>query len=251
MHAAPAPLTRSSSSDSASSASPASSAGSSPPSPSSSASSPPSPSPSYALLDQMSAAGQSYLAPAAAGAGAGATDLRTLAPHDALRLLASGLVKMLDASRPVAPAHAPAASAELAIPAPDKHAQHALIARRFWCKSAPDIPIDVYLERIHHYCPISPAVYMATSLYIYRLCVVSRVITLTDLNVHRLLLAGLRVASKTLEDINHQQRRFAKVGGLSETELCRLEIGFLFLIDFDLHVSPHVLHAQADFLRAI
>ncbi|KAK9320758.1 cyclin-domain-containing protein [Lipomyces orientalis] len=133
----------------------------------------------------------------------------------------------------------------------DKANQRSIISRRFWSKSAPGIDIEKYLLRIHQYCPISTAVYLATSLYIYRLCIVNQAIPLTPLNVHRLVVAALRVASKSLEDINHLQKRFAKVGGLSEQELCRLEIGFLFLMDFDLKLDVDVLEEQAGILMAL
>ncbi|KAK9363138.1 cyclin-domain-containing protein [Lipomyces starkeyi] len=133
----------------------------------------------------------------------------------------------------------------------DKANQRSIISRRFWSKSAPGIDIEKYLLRIHQYCPISTAVYIATSLYIYRLCIVNQAIPLTPLNVHRLVVAALRVASKSLEDINHLQKRFAKVGGLSEQELCRLEIGFLFLMDFDLKLEVDMLEEQAGVLMAL
>ncbi|KAK9434544.1 cyclin-domain-containing protein [Lipomyces doorenjongii] len=133
----------------------------------------------------------------------------------------------------------------------DKANQRSIISRRFWSKSAPGIDIEKYLLRIHQYCPISSSVYIATSLYIYRLCVVNQAIPLTPLNVHRLVVAALRVASKSLEDINHLQKRFAKVGGLSEQELCRLEIGFLFLMDFDLKLEVDMLQEQAGVLIAL
>ncbi|KAK9389012.1 cyclin-domain-containing protein [Lipomyces mesembrius] len=133
----------------------------------------------------------------------------------------------------------------------DKANQRSIISRRFWSKSAPGIDIEKYLLRIHQYCPISASVYIATSLYIYRLCIVNQAIPLTPLNVHRLVVAALRVASKSLEDINHMQKRFAKVGGLSEQELCRLEIGFLFLMDFDLKLEVDMLEEQAGVLMAL
>lgn len=80
------------------------------------------------------------------------------------------------------------------------------------------------LARIHRFCPLSTAVYLAASVYLHRLAVTERVIPITRLNVHRLLLAALRVASKGLEDLSYPHKRFAKVGGLSEYELSRLEV---------------------------
>ncbi|KAK9460811.1 cyclin-domain-containing protein [Lipomyces oligophaga] len=129
--------------------------------------------------------------------------------------------------------------------------QRVIISRRFWSKSVPGIDIGKYVERLHQYCPISPAVYLTTSVYLWRLCVVHRAVPLTPLNVHRLVLAALRVASKTLEDVNHPQRRFAKVGGLSDAELGRLEIGFLFLMGFDLRVDVDILEQQAAVLEGL
>jgi len=74
---------------------------------------------------------------------------------------------------------------------------------------------------------MSTAVYIAASLYLHRLAVVDRILPITRYNVHRLVLASLRVASKACEDLSHSHKRFAKVGGLSENELSRLEVSKL------------------------
>jgi len=94
----------------------------------------------------------------------------------------------------------------------------------------------------------------------------------TRLNVHRLLLAALRVANKSLEDIIYSRTALAKVGGLRQTELARLEIGefyphfspflkknyamltaffsgFCFLLDFDLRVDEAEMERQVMILR--
>ena len=92
--------------------------------------------------------------------------------------------------------------------------QHGAITRKFYSKKPPPISLEEYLMRLHRYCPMSTAVYLATSLYIHRLAVVERIIPVTSRNVHRLVLAGLRVAMKALEDFSYPHRRFAKVGGV-------------------------------------
>ncbi|KAJ4290001.1 hypothetical protein N0V88_006802 [Collariella sp. IMI 366227] len=69
-------------------------------------------------------------------------------------------------------------------------------------------------QPIDGYCPLSTAVYVAASLYIHRLAVLERAIVVTQRNAHRLLLAGLRVAVKALEDLTYPHSRFARVGGL-------------------------------------
>ncbi|KAJ9161591.1 Cyclin-domain-containing protein [Coniochaeta hoffmannii] len=128
--------------------------------------------------------------------------------------------------------------------------QHAAMTRRFYSKRPPPISITAYLARIHRFCPMSTAVYLATSLYIQRLAVKERAIAVTGRNVHRLLLAGLRVAMKALEDTSYSMSKMAKVGGVSEVELARLEINFCFLTGFELVCGPVELQEQWDNLRS-
>lgn len=125
--------------------------------------------------------------------------------------------------------------------------QQGAIIRKFYSKKPPPIDLEEYLLRLHRYCPMSTAVYLATSLYIHRLAVVEKTLAVTARNVHRLVLAGLRVAMKALEDQSYPHRRFAKVGGVSEPELGRLEVSFCFVTNFELKVTKEGLleHAKA------
>jgi len=50
---------------------------------------------------------------------------------------------------------------------------------------------------------------------------------------------------KALEDQSYAHRRFAKVGGVSERELARLEISFCFLTNFDLITTKEILLKHA------
>ena len=127
--------------------------------------------------------------------------------------------------------------------------QHNAITRKFYSKKPPPISLEDYLCRIHKYCPMSTAVYLAVSLYVWRLAVVEHVMPVTRRNVHRLLLAGLRVGMKALEDHSFHHSRFARVGGVSELELARLEISFCFVTDFELKVDADMLTEQAGALR--
>ena len=123
--------------------------------------------------------------------------------------------------------------------------QHSAITRKFYSKKPPSIGLEEYLMRLHCYCPMSTAVYLATSLYIFRLAIVEKIIPVTSRNVHRLVLAGLRVAMKALEDFSYPHRRFAKVGGVSETELGKLEVSFCFVTNFELRVDKEELLEHA------
>lgn len=127
--------------------------------------------------------------------------------------------------------------------------QHSAIIRKFYCRRPPPISISDYLLRIHQYCPMSTGVYLATSLYLHRLAVLERGIVVTRRNAHRLLLGGLRVAMKALEDQSYKHSRFALVGGVSEKELSRLEISFCFLTGFELSVSAGELSRHWELVR--
>lgn len=126
--------------------------------------------------------------------------------------------------------------------------QYAALVRKFYSKRPPPISLEDYLSRMHKYCPMSTAVYLATSHYITHLAVREKICPVTPRNVHRLVLAGLRIAMKALEDLSWPHGRFAKVGGISEPELARLEIGFCFLMDFGLKVDPQTLTDEARYL---
>ena len=103
--------------------------------------------------------------------------------------------------------------------------------------------------RMHRYCPMSTAVYLAASLYIHRLAVVQKLVPVAPRNVHRLVLAGLRVTMKALEDLSYPHSRFAKVGGVTEPELGKLEVSFCFVMNFDFRVTPEMLLEHARIAR--
>lgn len=127
--------------------------------------------------------------------------------------------------------------------------QHGFIVRKFYSKRPPPISLEEYLLRVHQYCPMSTGVYLATSLFIHRLAVIERIIPVTARNAHRLVLAGLRVSMKKLEDQKYGHSRFAKVGGVSEAELGKLEVSFCFLTSFDLKADEGMLTAHARAVR--
>lgn len=129
--------------------------------------------------------------------------------------------------------------------------QHSAITRKFYSKKPPPISLEDYLMRIHQYCPMSTAVYLAASYYIHKLAFIELAIPVTRRNSHRLILAALRISMKALEDLCYPHHRFAKVGGVSESELARLEISFCFLMGFELGTKNEVLRAHALRLREL
>lgn len=118
-----------------------------------------------------------------------------------------------------------------------KSKRNGTLCRRFSLKSTPSLTLTQFLERLNHYCGFSTAVYLATTLYIHKLTVQKSIIKLDKLNVHRLVIAALRISCKTLEDMNYKQPFIAKICGVNKDDLLFLEITFLFLIEFDCQVN--------------
>ena len=69
-------------------------------------------------------------------------------------------------------------------------------------------------------------------------------------NVHRLIIAGVTVASKFFSDVFYTNSRYAKVGGLAVHELNQLELHFLLLNDFRLTIPMSELQQYANQLLA-
>jgi hypothetical protein len=122
--------------------------------------------------------------------------------------------------------------------------QQLTIARKFFCKTPPNVSLEAYLTRLQLYCPMSTAVYLAAGSYIHKLCVEDKLVPATRRTIHRLVLASLRVAMKALEDLRYSQERFSVVGGVRQEELRALEVSLCYLIDFELQVNLENLHRR-------
>ncbi|KAL9583604.1 MAG: hypothetical protein Q9212_002600 [Teloschistes hypoglaucus] len=127
--------------------------------------------------------------------------------------------------------------------------QNSRVARKFNSRKPPPISIDEYVSRLYKYCAMSTGAFLATGLYLYRAAVVHESLALTTHNIHRLLLAGLRVAGKANDDINYPHRRWAIVGGVTESELAKLEIAFCYITDFELRVTAETLKDHVNLAR--
>eukprot|EP00897_Mesotaenium_endlicherianum_P008322 jgi/Mesen1/7518/ME000039S06738 len=102
---------------------------------------------------------------------------------------------------------------------------------------APTISVDKYLERIYKYANCSPSCFVVAYAYMDRLIHRHPELPITSLNVHRLLVTSIMVAAKFLDDAYFNNAYYAKVGGVTTGEMNRLELEFLFRLDFRLHVT--------------
>ncbi|CAK7355403.1 unnamed protein product [Dovyalis caffra] len=108
---------------------------------------------------------------------------------------------------------------------------------------APNISLVKYLERLYKYTSCSPSCFVFGYVYIDRLTHKHPDSLVISLNIHRLLVTSIMVASKVLDDVHYNNAFYARVGGLSNAELNRLEVELLFLLDFGLMVSSRVFES--------
>lgn len=122
-------------------------------------------------------------------------------------------------------------------------------ARVFHCREAPDMTVQAYLERVFRYTRAAAPVFVVAYVYIDRFCQLRPAFRIGAANVHRLLITTVMVASKYVEDMNYRNSYYAKVGGLTVEEMNNLELEFLFLMGFKMHVNLSVFESYCSHLE--
>lgn len=105
---------------------------------------------------------------------------------------------------------------------------------------APSYPLVRYVYRIARYAAVSPSCFVLALIYIDRIIASrQRSFVLSELNVHRMLMACLVVATKFWSDFFYGNDYYGRVGGVSSREMGVLEATVLVWLDFRL-----VLHGD-------
>lgn len=194
-------------------------------------------------------------------------------PVDDLLLMLSALLqKIVEANDNLHPHHYHQAS--------QLHNSHKFTANvlAFHGRNVPAISLHAYLTRILKYCPVTNEVFLTLLVYFDRIAKRAnagdfdqnkqqqqqgegntagtstagsddqQLFVMDSYNIHRLIIAGVTVASKFFSDIFYKNSRYAKVGGLPLDELNHLELQFLLLTDFRLMIQIEELQRYADLL---
>lgn len=74
-------------------------------------------------------------------------------------------------------------------------------SRAFDSHQVLDMTIQSFLERVFRYARVAPPVYVVAYVYMDRLCQLNPGLRITSVNVHRLLITTIMVASKFVEDL--------------------------------------------------
>jgi hypothetical protein len=120
---------------------------------------------------------------------------------------------------------------------------------KFRALRPPGININDYLERIFRYASCSGECFVLALVYIDRL-IERRQFILTGLNIHRIIITSVMLAAKFFDDQYFNNAYYAKVGGVPCNEMNSLELEFLFLVNFSLHVTPEVFRRYSQELQA-
>lgn len=112
---------------------------------------------------------------------------------------------------------------------------------RFHSRTPPRISVRDYLQRLTTHATLSPPILLSMVYYIDRLCALYPAFTVSSLTVHRFLIVSATVASKGLSDSFWTNKTYARVGGITITELAMLELDFLWRVEWKIVPQPEVL----------
>jgi len=109
----------------------------------------------------------------------------------------------------------------------------------------PMISLDKYIQRLAHYT------FTPSSCFLVALVYMDRIISshpdnfaLTEFNVHRLFMACLVIATKFWSDWFYDNEYYAKIGGVTSSELSGLEMNVLLWLDFHLLIDSESFGAE-------
>ena len=106
----------------------------------------------------------------------------------------------------------------------------------FMTKNIPSMSIKDYLLRLSQFTKMSESTIIIILIYIDRISNINN-FRLTYKNIYKLILSAMVVAIKYNEDLFYSSAIYAKLGGLSVSELNYLEFQFLILIKFSLFIE--------------
>lgn len=123
-----------------------------------------------------------------------------------------------------------------------------LVMSKFTSVYPPAVSVLEYLERILKFARCSDSCFVVALIYIDRI-IETRNIVISNLNVHRILIASILLAAKFLDDLFYNNSYYAKLGGITTQEMNTLELEFLHFIAFSLNVSSELFSKYEAELR--
>eukprot|EP00927_Polykrikos_kofoidii_P074924 TRINITY_DN70982_c0_g1_i1.p1 TRINITY_DN70982_c0_g1~~TRINITY_DN70982_c0_g1_i1.p1 ORF type:complete len:321 (-),score=58.42 TRINITY_DN70982_c0_g1_i1:485-1447(-) len=119
----------------------------------------------------------------------------------------------------------------------------------FFGTRVPSIDLFAYFSRLSKHFNCSPECYVTACVYIIRIVMHQPKLVVNDLSVHRLLFTSLVLAVKFHDDDHYPNAYYAKIGGVTTDVLNSLELAFLTIVEWKLHVSTREFEKYYDFMR--
>jgi hypothetical protein len=117
---------------------------------------------------------------------------------------------------------------------------------KFHALRIPFINLRDYLERIAKYSGCSSECLVLALVYIDRIIQGSQNFIVNSYCIHRLLITSVMLAAKFFDDHYYNNAYYAKVGGVTYSEMNALEVEFLFMLNFDLFVTTETYKQYYD-----
>ena len=116
------------------------------------------------------------------------------------------------------------------------HLSHLRLASEIILKGVEVVCVKMGI-RICKFAACSGECFVLALIYVDRVIQNNEYFVVNSLNVHRLLITSIMLAAKYFDDQYFNNAFYARIGGLSPSEMNSLETEFLFLINFSLFVS--------------
>ena len=108
----------------------------------------------------------------------------------------------------------------------------------------------ILVGRLWKYCGASPCCFVCALIYLEKIKRVYPSIYVTSRSFVRLFVTSTMIAAKFYDDSHQSNKVWAELGGLSAEEMKRLELEFLFLLNFRTYISRQEYDWYSSELRA-
>ena len=115
----------------------------------------------------------------------------------------------------------------------------------FLSKKNQSLSIKKYLLRLVKYTQVESSTLIAMLIYIDRLCEIND-FTINSLHIYKIIFSSLVLAIKYNEEVIFDNKFFARIGGISLSEMNFLETVYLNLINFKLYVSDEIFETYIE-----
>jgi hypothetical protein len=117
----------------------------------------------------------------------------------------------------------------------------------FSSENIPNISILDYLIRIQKYSKIEENTLICSLIYLDKFSL-SKKITITKYNIHKILFLSIFSSLKWNEDLKHKLDYYCKISGIQKKDFFELEEEFAKIIEFKYYINENVFNKYKNYL---